>query len=78
MLHSGVAADTEKIKALQDFVKRTVAPYKYPRSIEFRTELPKTETETGKLQRFKLKVNSCPPPLPFPRRQRKCTASSAR
>ncbi len=38
---------------LQDFVKRTVAPYKYPRAIRFVDSLPRTET--GKLQRFKLR-----------------------
>lgn len=41
-------------RTLQDFVKQTVAPYKYPRAIEFTTALPRTET--GKLQRFKLKT----------------------
>lgn len=40
-------------KALQDHVKAVIAPYKYPRSICFVTELPKTST--GKIQRFKLK-----------------------
>jgi 2-aminobenzoate-CoA ligase len=40
-------------KGLQDFVKQSIAPYKYPRAIEFRTSLPRTET--GKLQRFKLR-----------------------
>lgn len=40
-------------RALQDHVKATIAPYKYPRAIEFVTELPKTNT--GKLQRFKLR-----------------------
>jgi benzoate-CoA ligase len=35
---------------LQDFVKTRLAPYKYPRYIEFMTELPKTAT--GKLQRY--------------------------
>ena len=40
-------------KNIQDFVKAEIAPYKYPRSIEFVTELPRTET--GKLQRFKLR-----------------------
>jgi 2-aminobenzoate-CoA ligase len=40
-------------KDLQDFVKQTIAPYKYPRVIEFRDALPRTET--GKLQRFKLR-----------------------
>jgi 2-aminobenzoate-CoA ligase len=50
------AADEERgqiVKALQDFVKATIAPYKYPRAIEFRASLPRTET--GKLQRFKLR-----------------------
>ena len=41
------------VKALQDYVKNAIAPYKYPRDIEFVTALPRTET--GKLQRFKLK-----------------------
>ena len=40
-------------KALQDHVKQTIAPYKYPRAIEFVRELPKTHT--GKVQRFKLR-----------------------
>jgi len=40
-------------KALQDFVKQAIAPYKYPRAIEFSASLPRTET--GKLQRFKLR-----------------------
>lgn len=40
-------------KALQDHVKATIAPFKYPREIEFVDALPRTET--GKLQRFKLR-----------------------
>ncbi|MFO0008122.1 MAG: AMP-binding enzyme, partial [Betaproteobacteria bacterium] len=40
-------------RALQDFVKAEIAPYKYPRSIEFVERLPRTET--GKLQRFVLR-----------------------
>ena len=40
-------------KTLQDFAKQTIAPYKYPRQIEFRASLPRTET--GKLQRFRLR-----------------------
>jgi len=45
----------EKLKAaLQQHVKDKLAPYKYPRWIEFRTELPKTAT--GKIQRFKLRT----------------------
>ncbi|HWK82876.1 MAG TPA: AMP-binding protein [Caldimonas sp.] len=43
----------EITKALQDFVKASVAPYKYPRAVEFRESLPRTET--GKLQRFRLR-----------------------
>ena len=39
--------------ALKAFVKDKLAPYKYPRSIEFIGELPKTAT--GKIQRFKLR-----------------------
>ncbi len=40
-------------RELQDFVKQSIAPYKYPRAIEFRNALPRTET--GKLQRFRLR-----------------------
>jgi 2-aminobenzoate-CoA ligase len=40
-------------RALQEHVKATIAPYKYPRAVEFVAELPKTHT--GKLQRFKLR-----------------------
>ena len=53
VLRSGHAADEAMVKALQDFVKATVAPYKYPRAVEFREALPRTET--GKLQRFRLR-----------------------
>jgi 2-aminobenzoate-CoA ligase len=38
---------------IQEHVKRTIAPYKYPRRLEFRAALPRTET--GKLQRFRLR-----------------------
>ena len=41
------------VRELQDFVKREIAPYKYPRAIEFVEQLPRTET--GKLQRYKLR-----------------------
>jgi 2-aminobenzoate-CoA ligase len=41
------------VHELQDFVKREIAPYKYPRAIEFMDQLPRTET--GKLQRYKLR-----------------------
>ena len=43
-------------KALQDYVKATIAPYKYPREIVFVQTLPRTET--GKLQRFRLRETS--------------------
>ncbi|MEH3156295.1 MAG: AMP-binding protein [Gordonia paraffinivorans] len=55
VLAPGVARDETTIRALQDFVKTTAAPYKYPRSIEFADALPRTES--GKLQRFKLRQN---------------------
>ncbi|MGB2200843.1 MAG: AMP-binding protein [Pseudooceanicola atlanticus] len=41
------------VKALQEHVKATIAPYKYPRSVKFVEALPKTES--GKIQRFRLK-----------------------
>jgi benzoate-CoA ligase family protein len=44
----------ELARVLQEHVKTTLAPYKYPRWIEFRAELPKTAT--GKIQRFKLRA----------------------
>ncbi|WP_431289384.1 AMP-binding enzyme [Roseateles chitinivorans] len=49
----GGADDGALVKAMQDFVKAAIAPYKYPRAIEFRASLPRTET--GKLQRFRLR-----------------------
>jgi benzoate-CoA ligase len=51
VLKPGKQATTEE---LQNYVKSTLAPYKYPRWIEFATELPKTAT--GKIQRFKLRA----------------------
>ncbi len=53
VLREGSAESAELAKELQDFVKRTIAPYKYPRVLEFRKSLPRTET--GKLQRFRLR-----------------------
>jgi len=49
----GFAPGPELVKELQDFVKAEIAPYKYPRAIEFLESLPRTET--GKLQRFRLR-----------------------
>jgi len=51
--HGGESALT---RVLQDHVKQAIAPYKYPRSIIFRDRLPRTET--GKLQRFRLRAEA--------------------
>ena len=53
VLKSGCAPSAEMAAALQEFVKQQIAPYKYPRAIRFLDKLPRTET--GKLQRFKLR-----------------------
>ncbi len=53
VLRPGNIGDAALIKTLQDHVKACIAPYKYPREIAFLTALPRTET--GKLQRFRLK-----------------------
>jgi 2-aminobenzoate-CoA ligase len=63
VLASGMAADAAMASELQDHVKREIAPYKYPRAIEFVAQLPKTET--GKLKRYALRqiaqAGSAPP-----------------
>ena len=53
LLQPGYVAGPVLTRELQDFVKQTVAPYKYPRAIEFVEQLPKTPT--GKIQRFVLR-----------------------
>ena len=53
VLKPGHDGDGAMARTLQDHVKATIAPYKYPREIEFVAGLPRTET--GKLQRFKLR-----------------------
>jgi 2-aminobenzoate-CoA ligase len=53
VLAAGAKPGPETTKLLQDHVKAEIAPYKYPRAIEFVAELPKTQT--GKLQRFALR-----------------------
>jgi 2-aminobenzoate-CoA ligase len=53
VLAPGFTGDAALVTALQDYVKREIAPYKYPRAIEFVAQLPKTET--GKLRRFALR-----------------------
>ncbi|PRY66379.1 2-aminobenzoate-CoA ligase [Vreelandella songnenensis] len=52
VLNAGFEEDDACRQALQDFVKQTIAPYKYPRSVRFIDTLPKTAT--GKVQRFRL------------------------
>jgi 2-aminobenzoate-CoA ligase len=53
VLRESAARDEACVKRLQDHVKASIAPYKYPRSVKFVDALPKTQT--GKVQRFKLK-----------------------
>jgi len=54
VLMEGVAPDEATRRRLQDHVKATIAPFKYPRSVKFTQALPKTST--GKIQRFRLKA----------------------
>jgi 2-aminobenzoate-CoA ligase len=54
VLKPGAEPNDATVRLLQDHVKQSIAPYKYPRAIEFRDKLPRTET--GKLQRFKLRT----------------------
>jgi 2-aminobenzoate-CoA ligase len=54
VLKPGNDAGPETVRSLQEHVKKVIAPYKYPRAIEFVDTLPRTET--GKLQRFKLRA----------------------
>jgi 2-aminobenzoate-CoA ligase len=53
VLKDGVIAGVDEVKLLQDHVKATIAPFKYPRSVKFTEALPKTAT--GKIQRFRLR-----------------------
>jgi 2-aminobenzoate-CoA ligase len=53
VLRDGLAPSAECAKRLQDHVKATIAPFKYPRSVKFIEALPKTQT--GKIQRFRLR-----------------------
>jgi len=56
VLRPGHTGNDALAKVLQDFVKQIIAPYKYPREIAFLDRLPRTET--GKLQRFRLKAGA--------------------
>ena len=53
VLRPGFTSTEKQVEELQDFVKQELAPYKYPRQIEFVSELP--HTPTGKIQRFRLR-----------------------
>jgi 2-aminobenzoate-CoA ligase len=53
VLRAGHNGDAAMTRTLQDYVKAAIAPYKYPRAIDYVAELPKTQT--GKLQRFELR-----------------------
>ena len=56
VLRPGLAPDPGLVAVLQDHVKADIAPYKYPRAIEFRAELPKTPS--GKIQRAALRAEA--------------------
>jgi acyl-coenzyme A synthetase/AMP-(fatty) acid ligase len=62
VLKDGTGGDEALQQELKDFVKGRIAPYKYPRWIEFVDELPKTAT--GKIQRFKLREMSAEQTVP--------------
>jgi 2-aminobenzoate-CoA ligase len=53
VLRDGADSGAAKVSELQDYVKQQIAPYKYPRSVQFLEALPRTNT--GKLQRFRLR-----------------------
>jgi 2-aminobenzoate-CoA ligase len=53
VLRDGFARDDAMVRILQDFVKASIAPFKYPRRVRFVDQLPRTQT--GKLQRFRLR-----------------------
>jgi 2-aminobenzoate-CoA ligase len=53
VLRDGAPADASKAAELQEFTKRAIAPYKYPRTIVFLASLPKTAS--GKVQRYRLR-----------------------
>jgi 2-aminobenzoate-CoA ligase len=60
VLREGVAATPELVTELQEFTKRQIAPYKYPRVVEFIESLPRTST--GKIQRYVLRQRAATEP----------------
>jgi 2-aminobenzoate-CoA ligase len=65
VLKPGFDADHATVRLLQEHAKQVIAPYKYPRAIEFVEGLPRTET--GKLQRFRLRQAGAGKPASGPR-----------
>lgn len=59
VLRAGVPAAPETVRTLQEHVKAAIAPFKYPRAVEFIAELPRTET--GKLRRAELRIRGGEP-----------------
>jgi 2-aminobenzoate-CoA ligase len=59
VLREGFQGDAALVRALQDHVKNAIAPYKYPRMVEFVAGLPKTPS--GKIQRYALRQGDGPP-----------------
>ena len=64
VLRDPAVAGPEMRRTLQDHVKAEIAPYKYPRAVEFLDMLPRTES--GKLQRFRLRQAATPDPAADP------------
>jgi 2-aminobenzoate-CoA ligase len=58
VLRDGIDGDAMLVRALQDHVKNVIAPYKYPRVVEFVAGLPKTPS--GKIQRYALRQGDGP------------------
>jgi 2-aminobenzoate-CoA ligase len=56
VLQEGAGGGPAKVTELQEFVKQRIAPYKYPRAVEFLAALPRTNT--GKLQRYRLRARA--------------------
>ena len=54
VLHPGASGDGSMTRTLQDFVKSSIAPYKYPRAIDYVAALPRTPS--GKVQRHALRA----------------------
>jgi 2-aminobenzoate-CoA ligase len=57
----GATRDSAMVRSIQAHVKAEIAPYKYPRAVEFLDELPRTPT--GKIQRYRLRHRSHPEPV---------------